>query len=59
MRVYALLMAAAAVVAPAMAGSSIYALGTLQTSTASSQATTTSGSTSSSLPTVELDYTTV
>lgn len=55
MRVYALLMAAAAVVAPAMAGSSTYALGTAQTSTASSQA----NATSSSLPTVELDYTTV
>ncbi|KAL3671097.1 hypothetical protein V7S43_004279 [Phytophthora oleae] len=61
MRVYALLMAAAAVVAPAMAGSSTYALGTVQSSTTSSQATatTTSGSLSSSLPTIELDYTTV
>ncbi|KAG1712350.1 hypothetical protein DVH05_000097 [Phytophthora capsici] len=45
---------------PAMAGSSTYTLGTVQTSTASSQAnTTTSSSSSSSLPTVELDYTTV
>ncbi|KAL3671100.1 hypothetical protein V7S43_004282 [Phytophthora oleae] len=61
MRVYALLMAAAAVVAPALAGSSTYALGTVQSSTTSSQATatTTSGSSSSSLPTIELDYTTV
>ncbi|EGZ09267.1 hypothetical protein PHYSODRAFT_318922 [Phytophthora sojae] len=58
MRVYALLMAAAAVVAPALAGSSNYALGTVQIavdSTTSSAA----GSSSSSLPTVELDYTTV
>jgi carboxylesterase type B len=68
MRVYALLMAAAAVMAPAMAGSSTYALqGAVQTSVASSssvassgsQSTTSSGSSSSSLPTVELDYTTV
>ncbi|GMF23037.1 unnamed protein product [Phytophthora lilii] len=67
MRIYALLMvAAAAVMAPAMAGSSTYALGTAQsgvdntTSTSGSTATTTSGSSStSSLPTVELDYTTV
>ncbi|KAL4144999.1 hypothetical protein PRNP1_012673 [Phytophthora ramorum] len=65
MRIYALLMAAAAVVAPAMAGSSTNALqSTVDNSTSvgssSSQATTTSTSSgSSSLPTIELDYTTV
>ncbi|KAG3067952.1 hypothetical protein PI124_g21783 [Phytophthora idaei] len=61
MRVYALLMAAAAVVAPAMAGSSTYALQSAVDNTSSSRstATTNSSSSSSSLPTVELDYTTV
>ncbi|GMF23040.1 unnamed protein product [Phytophthora lilii] len=65
MRVYALLMAAATIAAPTTAGSSTYALGTVQSgidntiSTSGSTATTTSGSSSLSLPTVELDYTTV
>ncbi|KAL4145001.1 hypothetical protein PRNP1_012675 [Phytophthora ramorum] len=58
MRVYALLTISAAVVTSVMAGNSTYALSTVQSvddGTASSQATTSS----SSLPTVELDYTTV
>ncbi|KAG7382992.1 hypothetical protein PHYPSEUDO_004171 [Phytophthora pseudosyringae] len=69
MRVYALLMAAAAVTTPVMAGSSTNALGTVEgagdntttTTSSSSQAaaTTSGGSSPSSLPTAELDYTTV
>ncbi|KAI9985689.1 hypothetical protein PInf_005088 [Phytophthora infestans] len=65
MRVYALLMTSATVVASAMAGSSTNAFGTVQsavdstTSSSQSTTTTTSGSSSSSLPTVELDYTTI
>ncbi|KAL4165434.1 hypothetical protein KRP22_014145 [Phytophthora ramorum] len=58
MRVYALLTISAAVVTSVMAGNSTYALSTVQSvddGTASSQATTSP----SSLPTVELDYTTV
>ncbi|CAI5723359.1 unnamed protein product [Peronospora destructor] len=64
MHIYTLLMASTAIVAPALAGSNTNALGTAQTpsvATSSNQTTMTtgSGSMSSSLPTVELNYTTV
>ncbi|ETP38919.1 hypothetical protein F442_13575 [Phytophthora nicotianae P10297] len=62
MRVYALLIAAAAVVAPVMAGSSTNALqSAADSNTSNSQSTTitSSGSSSTSLPTVALDYTIV
>ncbi|CAI5714392.1 unnamed protein product [Peronospora effusa] len=64
MHVYTLLMASTAIVAPAFAGSSTNALGTAETPSVANSSnqttpTTGSGSMSSLLPTVELNYTTV
>ncbi|RLN53821.1 hypothetical protein BBJ29_008282, partial [Phytophthora kernoviae] len=67
MRVYALLLAAAGAIAPALAGSGTYSLSTLQgaaenatvTTGSNNSAPSTPSSGSSTLPTIELDYTTV
>ncbi|KAF4316161.1 hypothetical protein G195_010385, partial [Phytophthora kernoviae 00238/432] len=67
MRVYALLLAAAGAITPALAGSGTYSLSTLQGAAENATVTTgsnnstpsTSSSGSSTLPTIELDYTTV